>query len=84
MQFGDNYSQSVFSDFQDYEYNLGPLVARKYDAVILAAAASDYGVDNPVQGKIRSSGDMTINLKPLPDKDSSHTDRVLHYLKRYI
>jgi len=66
MQFGDNYSQSVFSDFQDYEYNLGPLVASKFDAVILAAAASDYGVDNYVDGKIRSAGNMTINLKTLP------------------
>jgi phosphopantothenate--cysteine ligase len=66
MQFGENYSQSAFSDFQDYECNLKPLVERKYDAVILAAAASDYGIDNYVQGKIRSAGDMTINLKPLP------------------
>jgi phosphopantothenate-cysteine ligase len=65
-QFWNNYSQSTFSDFQDYQYNLESLVTRKFDAVILAAAASDYGVDNYVDGKIRSSGDMSIALVPLP------------------
>lgn len=36
------------------------------DAVVLAAAVSDFGVDNYVDGKIRSKdADMVIKLKPL-------------------
>jgi len=64
--FGHNYSQSDFSDFDEYANKLEAEVRKPYDAVILAAAASDYGIDNYVDGKIRSSGDMNIALKPLP------------------
>jgi len=66
MSLGQNYSQSKFGDFDEYAKELEIAVKKPYDAVILAAAASDYGIDNPVQGKIRSAGDMTIDLKSLP------------------
>jgi phosphopantothenate-cysteine ligase len=37
-----------------------------YDAVVLAAAVSDYDVVNKVDGKIRTKVNLTIELKPLP------------------
>lgn len=54
--------------FDDYEKTLFDLLKNNsYDVIILAAAVSDYGVENYVDGKIRSSSDeMIIKLKPLP------------------
>jgi phosphopantothenate-cysteine ligase len=42
------------------------MVKNHPDIIILAAAVSDYGIDNYVDGKIRSKDTMSINLKPLP------------------
>ena len=36
------------------------------DVVLLACAASDYEVSNPVNGKVRTSAQMNIELQPLP------------------
>ena len=57
-----------FVTFEDYERELFSLLKKeRYDAVILAAAVSDYGVENFVDGKIRtSSEEMVIKLRPLP------------------
>lgn len=63
----DRYSQSLYETFEDYYQSLESLIlANRYDAVILAAAVSDYGVENPVNAKIRTAENMSIQLKPLP------------------
>lgn len=57
-----------YDTFEDYEKKLfTTILEEKPDVIILAAAVSDYGVDNYVDGKIRTSADdMIIRLKPLP------------------
>jgi phosphopantothenoylcysteine synthetase/decarboxylase len=48
----------------------------KPDVVVLAAAASDYGVANFVNGKIRSNDDYKIFLEPLP--------KLIYYIKEWL
>ena len=55
-----------YETFDEYAANLSLELAKKPDIIVLAAAVSDYGVANYVDGKIRSKGDMVIELKPLP------------------
>ena len=57
-----------YDTFEDYENKLFKIIKdEKPDVIVLAAAVSDYGVENYVDGKIRtSSDDMIIRLKPLP------------------
>ena len=57
-----------YDTFEDYEKKLfDTIINEKPDVIVLAAAVSDYGVENYVDGKIRtSSDDMIIRLKPLP------------------
>ena len=55
-----------YETFEDYEKELIKELEKKPDIVVLAAAVSDYGVENPVDGKIRSGDDLVIRLKPLP------------------
>ena len=57
-----------YDTFEDYEKKLfDTIINEKPDVIVLAAAVSDYGVDNYVDGKIRTSADdMVIRLKPLP------------------
>ena len=56
-----------YTTFDEYEQELFRLLdENKYDAVVLAAAVSDYGVANYVDRKIHSSEEMSIELKPLP------------------
>jgi phosphopantothenoylcysteine synthetase/decarboxylase len=67
LQYRNRYKEANFSDFNSYESGLCALISsEKFDVVILAAAVSDYGIDNYVDGKIRSSDDMSIKLKSLP------------------
>lgn len=55
---------SSYSTYSEYAVSLRSLLKRNdYDAVILAAAVSDYVV-KPIKGKIRSSEQLTINLTP--------------------
>lgn len=62
-----NYEEYTYSTFDDYHRDLRDLVKySKFDAIILACAASDYEVENRIQGKARSSEQMGIALKPLP------------------
>ena len=56
-----------YKTFEDYEKSLDFAIDHvEYDVIILAAAVSDYGVENYVDGKIRSSDAQTIKLTPLP------------------
>lgn len=55
-----------YETFKDYEKMLKLILCDKPDIVVLAAAVSDYEVENIVDGKIRSSDEMIIQLKPLP------------------
>lgn len=62
------YNERTYSDFNTYMSGLKTYIDDvKPEVIILAAAVSDYGVDNYVDGKIRSKdADMTIKLKALP------------------
>jgi phosphopantothenate--cysteine ligase len=68
MKYRHQYRESVYRNFDEYMGGLESLVeSSNPDVIILAAAVSDYGVDNYVDGKIRTKdSDMTIKLKPLP------------------
>lgn len=55
-----------YETFWEYKVKLYQLLKLKPDIIILAAAVSDYEVENVIDGKIRSSDDMIIKLKPLP------------------
>lgn len=70
FNYGGHYKMTVFGydTFEDYEYKLFSLIKNeKPDVIVLAAAVSDYGIENYVDGKIRTSSDeMVIRLKPLP------------------
>ena len=61
------YTECSFRDFDEYATILEVLLGQYMpDIVILAAAVSDYGVANYVDGKIRSSENQQIVLEPLP------------------
>jgi phosphopantothenate--cysteine ligase len=62
------YNERTYSDFNTYMSGLKTYIDDvKPEVIILAAAVSDYGVDNFVDGKIRSKeSDMVIKLKALP------------------
>lgn len=55
-----------YETFDDYAARLDEQLKLQPDIIILAAAVSDYGVENMVEGKIRSGDDLVIKLKPLP------------------
>jgi len=52
--------------FDDYARLLDSCLSENPDIIVLAAAVSDYGVENYMDGKIRSGEDLIIRLKPLP------------------
>lgn len=61
------YQETRFRNYDDYSELLERLVAiGKPDMVILAAAVSDYGCMNAVDGKIRTRGEMALEMYPLP------------------
>jgi len=62
----ENYVPLDFVTFEDYEKSLNEELKKKPDIIILAAAVSDYGVENYIDGKIRSNDALVIRLKPLP------------------
>lgn len=71
LQFCDEHIYSFaeynYKTFEEYEEHLFRLLNKNtYDYIVLAAAVSDYGVDNYIDGKIRSNADLSIKLKPLP------------------
>lgn len=64
---GSAYSSRQFRNFDDYEATLfGSVASFRPDVIVLAAAVSDYGVVNYVDGKIRSADSQDIQLAPLP------------------
>ena len=68
LKYRDFYNQYEYKSFDDYAAQLKKLVIQnKPDVIILAAAVSDYGVKNYVDGKIRSKeNELNINLFKLP------------------
>lgn len=62
------YSEKTYNTFEDYMTGLKKLIEQHQPtAIVLAAAVSDYGVANFVDGKIRSKdSDLSIQLKALP------------------
>lgn len=66
-QYRDQYKAHTYKTFNEYVWAMSKLIAQeKYDIIILAAAVSDYGVANYVDGKVRSSSALEIQLEPLP------------------
>lgn len=66
----DNFTMHLvpYVTYDDYAKELERICKEvQPDIIVLAAAVSDYGVENPVHGKIRSKDeDMIIRLKKLP------------------
>lgn len=61
------YTGVEYKTYDDYAVILESLLKERFfDVIILAAGVSDYGIANPVNGKIRSKEDLTLNLTPLP------------------
>jgi len=60
-----DFKKIEYETFQQYRSKLFSLLSTENpDIVILAAAVSDYEVENIIDGKIRSSDDLIIRLKP--------------------
>lgn len=66
-EYKNKYSEHQYKTFDQYYIILMDLILNlNVDVIVLAAAVSDYGVKNYVDGKIRSKNDLFINLEPLP------------------
>lgn len=75
-QVREHYREYTYKTFDEYRDRLERIVRLECpDVVILAAAVSDYGVDNPVNGKIRSNDMLTIKLSQLP--------KIIYYIKEW-
>jgi phosphopantothenate-cysteine ligase len=62
-----HYREAEYSTFEQYRRTLQLQIGIfKPDVIVLAAAVSDYGVENPFNGKIRSNDLFTIKLCQLP------------------
>jgi phosphopantothenate-cysteine ligase len=72
-----HYSEYRYNDFQDYAMLLEKIIKDKTpDVVILAAAVSDYLIDNYSPEKIRSSVDLHLHLKTAP--------KLIHNVKKWL
>jgi phosphopantothenate-cysteine ligase len=61
------YKSYAYKTFEEYYATIMTLLSKNsYDMILLAAAVSDYGVDNYVDGKVRSSESLNIELSPYP------------------
>ena len=61
------YSQTAFSTYEDYSRELFLLLEKhQFDAVVLAAAVSDYKILGTNTGKISSSNSLELKLEKLP------------------
>ena len=64
--------QNYYTEYEDTTYEQYAEMLKfvigveQPDMILLAAAVSDYGVENPVNGKIRSNDMLTIKLTQLP------------------
>jgi len=60
------YIEREFRTYDDYHEGMCDFLAgTAYDGVVCAAAVSDYGC-LPTESKVRSVGDLSIHLHPLP------------------
>jgi len=72
----DQYNELEYSTFDQYRDRLERWVKiERPDIVMLAAAVSDYGVENQHDGKIRSNDLLTIKLVQLP--------KIIHLIKTW-
>ena len=72
---GRKFTEFTYSEFEEYSDNLKYIINLfEPDVIVLAAAVSDYGIANPMEGKIRSKSDLTLNLTPLPKVISTVRD----------
>jgi phosphopantothenate--cysteine ligase len=65
----ERYCQITYKTFDDYAARLKGCFAadiHRPDVVILAAAVSDYIVPNPVDGKVRSTDNLAVQLEKAP------------------
>lgn len=66
------FTEITYKTFDDYNTGLKKMIDFfAPDTIILAAAVSDYAPETVVDGKIRTKGDLTIELTPLPKVISS-------------
>jgi phosphopantothenate--cysteine ligase len=76
-QFHGHYYEYRYHNFSEYQALLKELTIEKEpEIVILAAAVSDYMVSNYAHEKIRSSEQLTIQLKPAP--------KLIHSIKKWL
>lgn len=76
LVYKDNYKEMEYSTFDDYRNRLERWIKiERPDIVMLTAAVSDYGVENPIEGKIRSNDMLTIKLTQLP--------KIIHLIKTW-
>lgn len=72
----NRYNEMEYSTFEEYRDRLERWIKfERPDVVMLAAAVSDYGVENPFDGKIRSNDLLTIKLVQLP--------KIIHLIKTW-
>jgi len=61
------YSEVEYATFVEYLEVLETIIKEwAPEVIVLAAAVSDYGIANYVDGKIRTKNDLVIQLAPLP------------------
>lgn len=66
-RWAERYKEMEFSTFEQYERGLSIFIGCEHpDVIVLAAAVSDYTVEKPFNGKIRSNDMLTIRLTSLP------------------
>lgn len=71
-----SYKEMEYTTFIEYKERLERWIKlERPDVVVLAAAVSDYGVENPHDGKIRSNDLLTIKLGQLP--------KIIHLIKTW-
>lgn len=75
-QYYSRYTELEYGTFNEYREILERIIKfNQPDIVMLAAAVSDYGVENPHDGKIRSNDLLTIKLVQLP--------KIIHLVKTW-
>lgn len=75
-KYAQNYMEYSYSTFDEYAENLKFIIGLESpDVILLAAAVSDYGVENFIDGKVRSNDMFSIKLKQLP--------KLIYYVKEW-
>lgn len=72
----NQYEQVIYSSFNQYKDTfLSLLSSQKWDIIVVAAAVSDYSVSNYVNGKIRSSSNLQIQLQ--------ETEKIITQIRKF-